>query len=149
MCYTASANSHCRAPLRLPLPPAPRIFNTPVSVAHTQAAVVIAGALKRTKTLLYLGMRNSPLGKSGGRAFLGAMRVLGMGCVYATPPAAVLGCTRHHTRTIPGIPGGLRGWAVPGTIPGYTRWILKEVVFFKPRVWFYTEMPSRIQPKPR
>ena len=34
-CETVSANSHCRAPLRLPLPPAPRIFfNTPVSVAQ-------------------------------------------------------------------------------------------------------------------
>ena len=35
-CSTVRANSHCRAPLRLPLPPAPRIFNTAVSVAAGQ-----------------------------------------------------------------------------------------------------------------
>ena len=30
----ATRNSHCRAPLRLPLPPSPRVFNTPVSAAQ-------------------------------------------------------------------------------------------------------------------
>ena len=48
---TASAGSHWRAPLRLPLPPAPRSFNTPVSVAAgadgaAEAALSVGGVVQ-------------------------------------------------------------------------------------------------------
>ena len=45
-----SANSHCRAPLRLPLPPAARICNTQVSVG------ALCGLLKAAPRLHTLGL---------------------------------------------------------------------------------------------
>ena len=52
-CQTVGASSHCRAPLRLPLPPAPRTVNTPVSVTQAQEEMrAILGEKARLEEML-------------------------------------------------------------------------------------------------
>ena len=86
-CQTTSADSNCRTPLRFPLPPAPRVFNTPLSAPRCLGAGRCASSSQRR------WRRRSGSGRrarSGWRTRSGSRRRAQRRCAKSSPRRGAL-----------------------------------------------------------